>query len=151
MAHQIDPVTNESIDDLVPLLRGYCDFYGVAPATAQLEQLCRVLVSDPTEGIQFLARSVDGAPIGFATVFWSWSTLSAARIGVMNDLYVASNARGTGVAEALIARCASAARERGASHLTWQTALDNERAQKVYDRVGAVREQWLDYSIDLGE
>ena len=69
----------------------------------------------------------------------------------MNDLYVAPAARGTGVAEALIDRCASAARAHGARQLTWQTALDNERAQKVYDRVGGVSEQWLDYSLDLGE
>jgi len=150
MTHTIDPVTSDSIRAVLPLLREYCDFYEVQPTDEDLEQLCRTLANDPTEGIQFLARDGDGTAIGFATVFWSWSTLSAARIGVMNDLYVAPDARGAGVAEALIDRCASAARAHGASHLTWQTALDNERAQKVYDRVGGVRDQWLDYSIDLG-
>ena len=30
-----------------------------------------------------------GGRVGFATIFWTWSTLSAARIGVMNDLFVA--------------------------------------------------------------
>jgi RimJ/RimL family protein N-acetyltransferase len=32
--------------------------------------------------------------------------------------------------------------------LEWQTALDNHRAQAVYDRVGGKREQWYDYSLD---
>jgi len=37
----------------------------------------------------------------------------------------------------------------GASTLAWQTALDNTRAQAVYDRVGGRRSQWLDYSLDV--
>jgi ribosomal protein S18 acetylase RimI-like enzyme len=90
--------------------------------------------------------------VGFATVFWSWSTLSAARIGVMNDLFVSPEARGTGAAEALIAACAAACREHGATSLEWSTAKDNQRAQAVYDRVGGRRSEWLDYSlpIDVG-
>ena len=54
----------------------------------------------------------------------------------MNDLFVAEHARGTGVAEALIAACAERCRERGATSLDWSTARDNRRAQRVYDRVG---------------
>ena len=87
--------------------------------------------------------------MGFATVFWTWSTLSAARIGVMNDLYVTPNARGTGTAEALIAACRERCAERGARWLSWQTAKDNLRAQAVYERVGAKREEWVDYSLEV--
>ena len=91
----------------------------------------------------------DGRAVGFATIFWTWSTLSAARIGVMNDLFVAEPARGSGAAEALIGACAERCRQRGAVSLGWQTAKDNVRAQAVYDRVGGAREEeWLDYSLD---
>ena len=65
----------------------------------------------------------------------------------MNDLFVAEEARGRGVAEALIAECARLCRERGAVELTWQTAKDNLRAQALYERLGARREEWLDYSL----
>ena len=51
--------------------------------------------------------------------------------------------------KALIEACAQRARAHGAASLGWQTALDNERAQKVYDRVGARRSQWLDYELAL--
>jgi RimJ/RimL family protein N-acetyltransferase len=37
--------------------------------------------------------------------------------------------------------------ERGATTLIWQTAKDNLRAQAVYERLGAVREEWHDYSL----
>ena len=30
----------------------------------------------------------------------------------------------------------------------WQTATDNDRAQKVYDRVGGTREEWVDYWLE---
>ena len=137
------------LDELLPLLRAYCDFYEVAPADEALLALARALIADPErEGVQLLARDENGRAIGFATVYWSWATTSAQRIGVMNDLYVASEARGSGAAEALIEACRTEAARHGAGKLTWQTAPDNERAQKVYDRIGATKEQWVDYWLD---
>ena len=136
------------LDELLPLLRGYSDFYEVTPTDEALLTLSRALISDPQrEGQQFLARDGDGRAIGFATVYWLWSTTSATRIGLMNDLFVAPEGRGSGAAEALIERCRVACREHGASKLTWQTAKDNGRAQAVYDRIGGERSEWLDYSL----
>jgi GNAT superfamily N-acetyltransferase len=138
------------LDDLLPLMRAYCDFYEVDPPDDALLGMSRALIADPArEGVQLVARDRAGAAVGFATVFWSWSTLGAARIGVMNDLYVAPEARGEGAAEALIEACAERCREHGAETLGWQTAKDNLRAQAVYERVGAKREEWLDYSLGV--
>jgi GNAT superfamily N-acetyltransferase len=147
---RIHTVGEEDLDELLPLLRDYCDFYAVAPPDEALLALCRVLAADRgCEGVQLLARDGGGGAIGFATIFWSWSTLSAARIGVMNDLFVVPEARGTGAAEALILACLERCRERGAGWLSWQTAKDNRRAQALYERVGARREEWLDYSLEV--
>jgi len=60
-----------------------------------------------------------------------------------------TDARGRGVAESLIAACRDASRAHGATTLSWQTALDNTRAQAVYERVGATRDEWVDYSLDV--
>jgi GNAT superfamily N-acetyltransferase len=137
------------LDDLLPLMRGYSDFYEVDPSDEALLAMSRALIADPErEGVQFIARDEDGSALGFATVFWLWSTSRAARIGLMNDLFTAPEARGRGVGAALIAACLEAVRERGAVTLQWQTALDNHTAQALYDRVGGVREQWLDYYLD---
>jgi GNAT superfamily N-acetyltransferase len=134
------------LEDLLPLVRGYCDFYEVAPSDEDLLALSRALIDDPErEGLQLIARDGEGRAIGFATIFWSWSTTDAARLGVMNDLFVDAQARGGGVADALIAACREECTRRGAKRLTWQTAPDNLRAQAVYDRVGGHREQWVDY------
>jgi GNAT superfamily N-acetyltransferase len=145
----IAQVTEADLPELLPLMRGYCDFYEVDPPDDALLALSRTLIGDPErEGLQLIARDEDGGAVGFATIFWSWSTLGAARLGVMNDLFVAESARGSGVADALIAACAERCRERGATELAWQTAHTNLRAQAVYERVGATRdERWLDYSL----
>ena len=143
---RVDRVSEQDLAELLPLVRGYCDFYEVTPSDDELLALSRALIADPErEGLQLIARNEDGNPVGFATIYWSWATTSAQRIGVMNDLFVAAEARGSGAAEALIESCREECRRRGAGKLTWQTALDNERAQRVYDRVGATKEQWLDY------
>ena len=142
-------VGEADLDDLLPLVRGYCDFYGVAPSDDALLALSRALIADPErEGVQLLARDADGRPVGFATVFWLWSTLSAARLGLMNDLFVTSAARGSGAAEALIEECRGECRRHGATRLSWQTAKDNVRARALYDRVGGRREEWLDYWLE---
>jgi GNAT superfamily N-acetyltransferase len=146
---EITRVGEGDLDELLPLMRGYCDFYEVSPPDDALLALARALIADPErEGVQLIARN-DGEAVGFATIYWSWATTIAARIGVMNDLFVAPSARGTGAADALIRACVEECREHGADELTWQTARDNARAQRVYDRIGATRSEWVDYSLNV--
>jgi ribosomal protein S18 acetylase RimI-like enzyme len=145
---KIELVGEADLAELMPMLRAYCDFYEVAPADRALEALARALMADPErEGIQLIARSDSGQPLGFATVFWSWQTLSAARAGVMNDLFVVPEARGQGVGRALIEECRRRAAERGAAELVWETALDNETAQRLYRAIDAEESRWLTFSL----
>jgi GNAT superfamily N-acetyltransferase len=145
---RIATVAEADLPELLPLVRAYCDFYESDPSDDALLALSRALIADPErEGVQLLARDDAGRAIGMASIFWTWSTNAAARVGTMNDLYVAPEARGSGAADALIRACVERCRERGAVRLEWQTALDNHRAQAVYERVGGKREQWLDYSL----
>jgi GNAT superfamily N-acetyltransferase len=147
----ITVVDQADLPALLPLLRAYCDFYQVAPSDQALLELSRALLADrQREGLQLLARDHAGRAVGFATVYWTWQTLAAARVGVLNDLFVAAEARGTGVAEGLIAACLERCREHGATRLVWQTASDNRRAQALYERIGATRDdRWLDYSMPV--
>lgn len=145
----IAPVAEADLPDLLPLMRAYCDFYEVAPGDEELLAMSRALIADPErEGIQLIARDDVGAAIGFATIFWTWSTLSASRIAVMNDLFVTPAARGAGTARALIDACLDRARRHGAGSLAWQTARENARARALYEGIGARREEWIDYSLE---
>ncbi len=148
---EIGPATESDLPALLPLLRGYCDFYEASPPDDDLTAMARSLVAAPdAEGILLVARDGDGVPAGFAIVCWKWSSLRASRVAVMEDLFVTPESRGRGIADALIEACARRARELGAAALTWRTALDNHRAQAVYDRSGATSGTWLDYELELG-
>jgi GNAT superfamily N-acetyltransferase len=148
---EIDSATESDLPRLLPLLRGYCDFYGASPSDDGLTAMVRALTAaHDADGMLLVARDGDGVPIGFATVGWKWSSLRAARIAVMEDLFVAPEARGQGAADALIQACADRAREHGAPVLSWQTATDNDRAQAVYERAGVTGDAWLEYELELG-
>ena len=145
----IATVESSDLDDLLPLMRDYCTFYGTDPSDAALMRLSRALIDDPThEGTQLIARD-RGRAVGFATLFWSWSTTVAARQAILHDLFVAESARGSGIAQALIDICAVRAREHGCEYLAWTTAPDNTRAQSVYDKTSAERSTWIEYSMRL--
>jgi GNAT superfamily N-acetyltransferase len=143
-------VATADLPDLLALVRGYCDFYDVAPSDDALLVVSRALIADPDrEGIQLIARSDGGEAVGFATVYWTWDTLIAARTGIMHDLFVIPPARGTGIADLLIGGCLDECRRHGAAKLGWQTAPDNMRARRVYERVGATRDEWVDYWLSV--
>jgi GNAT superfamily N-acetyltransferase len=144
--HSIEVVGTLDLPDLLPLMRAYCAFYNESPSDEALLELSRILIADRLrEGTQLIARDSLGIAAGFATVFWSWDTTEASRIGIMNDLFVVADARGLGLADRLIEACVQSCLEHSASRLEWQTGPDNLRAQAVYERVGAVREPWLTY------
>jgi GNAT superfamily N-acetyltransferase len=145
---KIEVVSEADLGELLPMLRAYCDFYEVAPTDAELEALVRALIGDPEHsGVQLIARTDDGAPLGFATVYWTWQTLTAARAAMLNDLFVAPEARGKGVGRALIEESRRRAGEHGAPELAWETTPDNETAQRLYDSLTDDRSTWLYYSL----
>jgi ribosomal protein S18 acetylase RimI-like enzyme len=77
--------------------------------------------------------------------------VSARRIWVLNDLFVAPAARKRGVAHALMDCARDFAVEAGALRLVLETAEDNRAAQAIYESLGYVRESGeRHYSLELG-
>lgn len=146
----VRPATEADLPALLPLVRAYCDFYESNPPDEGLDRMCRALIADPeVEGALFAGCDEGGNVVGFAAMGWKWSSLRGAKIGYLEDLFVTPQARGSGLAEELIAAVADRARERGAPAVEWLTAPDNHRAQAVYDRVGGEAEPMVEYGLDL--
>jgi ribosomal protein S18 acetylase RimI-like enzyme len=144
----ITTVGSADLPELMPMFRAYCDYYQVDPSDDRLRALVAASIDDPSDGLQLIARDSDGTPQGFATIYWTWQTLYGARVGVLNDLYVILESRGSGTGRALIERCRELCEERGAEKLVWETAPDNTTAQRLYDRIGAEKSTWLTYELD---
>ena len=145
---EIRPARVDEIEAMLPLIRAYCEFYETEPDDDGLRRMFETLITEPSQGAVFIAREGDDA-VGFATLDWKWSSLKASRLGYLEDLYVHPDARGRGIADALIAACVERCRERGMGALQWLTAPDNHRAQKVYARTGAGSGTYLEYDLEL--
>ena len=147
---EIVRVRAEHIEQVLPLMAAYCEFYEAAPSAAALRGVAEALVADPERaGIQLLAMADERTALGFATLFWTFSTLNAGPIGVMNDLYVAPAARGRRIGAALIDACAGESVHYGMTGMEWYTAPSNARAQSVYDHTGATRSEWINYYLPV--
>jgi GNAT superfamily N-acetyltransferase len=145
---EIRPARTEEIEAMMPLIRAYCEFYETEPNDEGIRTMFETLITDPSQGAVFIAR-VDGKAVGFATLDWKWSSLKGAKIGYLEDLFVDPDARGKGIADALIEICAGRCRELGMPAMSWQTAPDNHRAQQVYNRIGAEADTYLEYDLEL--
>jgi ribosomal protein S18 acetylase RimI-like enzyme len=148
----IREATESDLPALMPLLRGYCDFYEAKPSDEGLERMARAVIAASQDEAFLLVATDAGSRevVGFAACGWKWSSLRGARIVVLEDLFVAERARGRGHADALIEATSALARRHGAPAVTWLTAPDNRRAQAVYDRVGGRSEPFLEYELELG-
>lgn len=98
--------------------------------------------------IGIVAVDENDAPLGFAHALLHQGTWSPKLLCYLEDLYVREEARGRGVGRALIEALADRGRSEGWLRLYWQTARDNETAQKLYDKL-AERTDWLRYDLDL--
>ena len=138
------------MDALLPLMRDYCDFYEVSPPDEGLEEMARALIATPeAEGMLLVAARRRGAPVGFAAVGWKWSSLRAARVAILEDLFVASRRpRGRRGPRPDLSP-APTGRKHGAPCLMWVTAHDNTGRSRSTTRAGAKGETWLEYELEL--
>jgi GNAT superfamily N-acetyltransferase len=147
---EVRPVAPHELDEVLPLVAGYQRFYGAEPDVERNRRFFSRFLQPSDDGL-LLGAWVDGALVGFATLYWFFSSTKAAESVLMNDLFVREGVRGGGVGRALINRALEEARRRGAAHLEWFTAPDNLVAQRLYDSVpGAQRSTWYAYEIDIG-
>jgi GNAT superfamily N-acetyltransferase len=146
---RIEPVTTEQLEALLPLIAAYQRFYEVADVDDERNRAFFARFLAPSEDGMLLGAWRDTDLVGYACLYWHFTSLVPAETVLMNDLYVIEEARGEGVGRALIEASAAVARERGAKRLEWSTQLDNRRAQRLYDSTGATRSEWLTYELEI--
>lgn len=135
------------IDVLVPLFDEYRQFYRQPSNVAH----ARTFLADRLEqrqSVVLLAWSDDGRGVGFAQLYPLFSSVRMVRIYLLNDLFVATDARRQGVGRNLLEASAEQARELGAASLCLQTERCNTAAQALYESLGWTRDEHF-YEYDL--
>jgi len=130
------------------LYRGYAAFYKVAQSNEMRDTVWSWLhdASAVSEGL--VAETGNGKLIGLTHFRPFARPLTATTGGFLDDLFVSPDARGQGVADALIESVRAIASKRGWSIVRWITAEDNYRGRGVYDRV-ALKTSWITYDIKM--
>lgn len=85
---------------------------------------------------------------GFVLNYITFSSLALNKILILNDLFVDTSARKKGIGEQLILDTVAFAKEIGSKDIRLRTAKNNVAAQKLYHKMGFVREDFL-FSYDL--
>lgn len=143
----IQPASLPDVSELTRLFNAYRDFYGEAPAPERALAYIQDRVSSGA-GKYFLAWETPGArreALGFMHLIPYTNTLAMRPIWFLEDLYVAPAERRRGVAAALMRHAEGFARSTGAERLTLATAHDNVQAQRLYARMGYLREEHFWY------
>lgn len=97
-------------------------------------------------GATFIAR-LDDAPVGFIMCTMeedsgAYVKPSHRRWGYVNDVYVAEEARGAGVADALMSAAEAHCRALGATSMKLFVLANNDRARAFYEKIG-----WAPYEV----
>jgi ribosomal protein S18 acetylase RimI-like enzyme len=128
------------LDALAPLFDGYRQFYAQPPDLARARAFLAERFANG-DSVIIAALGTSDEVVGFTQLYPSFSSVSTARIWILNDLFVAKTARGMRAGVALLEAAKAHARATGAARLSLSAAHDNARAQAVYERNGWVREQ----------
>jgi len=146
---RIEPVSESQFETLLPLIAAYQDFYEAEDVQTDRNRSFFRRCLAPSEVGMLIAAWRGEELVGYACLYWHFSSTKAAETVLMNDLFVDETARGQGIGRALIEAGATIARERDAAKLEWSTAPDNLTAQRLYDSTGAARSEWVEYELEL--
>jgi ribosomal protein S18 acetylase RimI-like enzyme len=135
MSLSISQATEEDVQSIAILFDQYRVFYEQKSDVSLAQNFVRERMKNNESAI-FLAKNECGDAVGFTQLYPSFSSVSARRTWVLNDLYVTSNARGTGVGRSLLERAEKFSRAAGAKGIGLQTATNNLSAQRLYERLG---------------
>ena len=122
------------LQQLLPLFENYQKFYQIRQNSGKcFEFLTQRL--NKKDSIIYLAYS-DQTAVGFAQIFPQFSSMAMQVIWLLNDLYVNQENRQRGVATQLVKNIENQAACEKIFSIKLATAINNEKARKLYDSLG---------------
>jgi len=136
------------VDFIIASIRALADYERLShECTPDPERLARHLFGSPCYAEALIAE-VDGARVGYALFFHSYSTFLTKPGIFLEDLFVHADARGSGAGKALLDALVGLAKERGYGRVEWSVLDWNEPAIRFYRSLGArPQDEWTIYRV----
>ena len=148
MSVKVRPVAEDDESAWRQLFTEYGSFYETEFSDETLDRVWAIVI-DPAGAVNAFVAELDGVVVGLAHYRSHPDTFSGDYDWFLDDLYTSPEARGHGVATALIERITAKAKATAPNgSLRWITAADNATAQRVYDKV-ATKTSWVTYEVRL--
>lgn len=135
--HILKATMNE-LDALTELFDLYRLFYKQQSDLSGAKVFLKERLSNE-ESVIFIAFDGQDA-VGFAQLYPTFSSISMKKSWVLNDLYVKEEVRGRGYGQGLIRKAIAYVEKVGAKGILLETNDDNVIAQRLYEKIGFVKE-----------
>ena len=134
---RVDYLDPQQGKDLVTLLNAYAldPLGGDTPLSDEVKQALPAKLAEVDGANSFIAY-VNDQPVGLLNAFMGFSTFNAAPLINIHDVYVAPQARGKGVVDALFAAIEAVAKELNCCKITLEVLEEKGVAQSAYKRLG---------------
>lgn len=134
---------------LAVLITGYRAAMGAgAPEMSQPEAQHLIASANGDPNILLIGAEIASGLAGFALAFDLPEIIAGGRAGQLDDLFVAPEMRGGGLARALITRLTEIGVTRGWTHMRWLVPQDNIAARQLYETL-AEPAPWDSFRIKL--
>jgi GNAT superfamily N-acetyltransferase len=130
------------LNEVAVLFDGYRQFYKQAADMKLAHDFLKERIMNE-ESVIFVCED-NGKMVGFTQLYPSFSSVSARRTWILNDLFVLPEMRGKGYGESLLLFAQDFCKQQNHRGLALQTATDNP-AQKLYERMGWELDKYLNY------
>jgi ribosomal protein S18 acetylase RimI-like enzyme len=147
MSISIRRATEADLDAVAPLFDAYRRFYGQPQDVPRARDWLRDRMQRH-ESVVLVAER-DASAVGFTQLYPMFSSVRTARTWILNDLFVAADARRSGAARALLDAAVQFARDDGAAGIALETAHDNAPARALYVAAGWHEESNRWYSLSF--
>jgi GNAT superfamily N-acetyltransferase len=142
------PATPADVPLLLELMAALAEYERMVEQLVSTEADLADALFGPRPAVEALLGYLDGDAVGYALYYTTYSTFLGRRGLYLEDLFVRTEARGAGMGQALLARLAAIAVERGCARLEWAVLNWNEPAIGFYKRLGAEpMDTWTVYRL----
>ena len=136
---RVDYKNERDVQDLTRMFREYARYEN--SDRPELDEIAKQLAAFPTSfSVLAYAEPDQTNVVGLINCFVGFSTFQMKPLVNVHDVIVTVDARGQGVAGAMLDEVSRIAKERGCCRLTLEVYADNARARRAYEKYGFIRD-----------